>query len=263
MGYFERETAVEKTAEGRWRGELQRGWRIGAVPNGGYVLAVAGRALAEALPHPDPLTVNAFYLAPTALGPVDCEVEVLRAGGNTSQASARLYQDGELKVLVTAAYTRLDQLDGPSWSAAPRPQFPAWEDCAGGDGGLEFAQRVAVRLSRGGEVFATGKPGGGGEFQGWLAHIDGADPDPLSLLMFADAFPPPALDVLGLVGWVPTVELTVQVRARPAPGPLQARLWSRHISRGVVEEDGEFWDSEGTLVAISRQTAKVRLPRKP
>jgi hypothetical protein len=55
------------------------------------------------------------------------------------------------------------------------------------------------------------------------------------------------------------VELTVQVRARPAPGPLQARLFSRHLTRGVIEEDGEYWDSTGQLVAISRQTAKIRV----
>jgi hypothetical protein len=62
------------------------------------------------------------------------------------------------------------------------------------------------------------------------------------------------------VGWVPTLELTVQVRAHPAPGPLQVRLCSRHLSAGVLEEDGEYWDSAGRLVAISRQTAKVRIP---
>lgn len=83
----------------------------------------------------------------------------------------------------------------------------------------------------------------------------------ISLLMFADAFPPPAFSIVGLVGWVPTVELTVQVRAHPAPGPLQMRLGSRYLTEGVIDEDGEIWDSSGALVAISRQTAKVRVPR--
>lgn len=262
MGYFERETAMTRVGENLWRGEIHQGWRIGAVPNGGYVLALAGRALAEALPHRDPLAVNAFYLAPAALGPVDCEVEILRRGGNTSHASARLYQEGELKVVVTAAYTDLQRLDGPTRNATPPPDYPPFEDCSPGGGPkLEFRQRVDLRLVEGGEVYATREPSGGGVFGGWVAHIDGAAPDPVGLLMFADAFPPPAFDLVGLVGWVPTVELTVQVRAHPAPGPLLARLSSRFLTDGVVEEDGEYWDSQGTLVALSRQTAKVRLPK--
>jgi hypothetical protein len=74
MSQFTQETAVEQIAENLWRGEFCEGWRVGAVPNGGYVLAVAGRALSAALPHKDPLTVSAFYLAPTELGPVDCQI---------------------------------------------------------------------------------------------------------------------------------------------------------------------------------------------
>jgi acyl-CoA thioesterase len=263
MGQFAEETAVERIGEGRWRGTLCRGWRIGEALNGGYLLAVAGRALSEALPHKDPLSVNAFYLAPARLGPVECEVELLREGGNTSQAHARLSQEGELKVVVSAAFTDLERLRGPDWTVVTPPHYPAWEACeANSNQQLEFAQRVEVRLVEGWEVFAGQAPGGRGEFCGWMAHADGADPDPLSLLMFADAMPPPVFDVLGLVGWVPTVELTVQVRARPAPGPLKARLWSRHLGSGVVEEDGEYWDSQGTLVALSRQSARVRLPPK-
>ena len=64
MSKFSRDTAVQQAGENLWRGELCEGWRIGEVPSGGYVLAVVGRALSEALAHSDPLTVTGFYLAP-------------------------------------------------------------------------------------------------------------------------------------------------------------------------------------------------------
>lgn len=262
MSQFAQDTAVERVGENRWRGELREGWRIGAVPNGGYVLAVAGRVLSEALDHPDPLSVNAFYLAPTVLGPIDCQLETLRVGRNTTHASVRMFQQGELKVLVTAAYTDLSSLAGETWSAKPRPGYPSWEECtpSGQDKVEFFRERVEIRLVSGVEVFSRREPNGSGEFCGWIRHRDGAAPDAISLLMFADAFAPPVFTIFGPLHWVPTIELTVQVRARPAPGPLQARFYSRHLTRGVIEEDGEFWDSAGELVALSRQTAKVRLP---
>jgi acyl-CoA thioesterase len=232
------------------------------VPNGGYVLAVAGRVLSQALEHPDPLSVNAFYLAPTVLGPIDCHVEILRSGRSITHAIVQMFQQGELKVQVTAAYTDLSALAGETWSARPRPQYPPWEECtpSAQDHVEFFRDRVEIRLVSGAEVFSRREPNGSGEFCGWIRHRDGAAVDPIALLMFADAFAPPAFTIFGPLHWVPTVELTVQVRAHPAPGPLQARFYSRHLTRGVIEEDGEYWDSAGELVAISRQTAKLRLP---
>ena len=262
MGEFERETALEQIGENRFRGELHTGWRIGAVPNGGYVMAIAGRALRAFLPHKDPLTVSAFYLTPTTLGPIECETQLLGSGRSTSFAEVKMYQHGELKVKVTAAYTDLQKLNGENWVAAPRPVYPAWDECENpGQREIEFRQRVDLRLMTGKSVFSERKPDGSGEFRGWLRHADGSEPDVISLLMFADAVPPPIFSVLGPIGWVPTLELTVQVRAHPAPGPLQMRMRTRYMTHGVVEEDGEYWDSAGALVALSRQTAKVRVPK--
>ena len=75
-----------------------------------------------------------------------------------------------------------------------------------------------------------------------------------------DGFPPPVFTLFGPLGWVPTIELTVQVRRRPCPGPVQVRFRTRYLSQGVMEEDGELWDSSGELVALSRQSGKVRVP---
>ena len=116
MSQFLTHTAVSPQGESRWQAEVHRGWRIGSVANGGYVLALVGRALSEALNQPDPLSINAFYLAPVALGEVEVAVESLSETRSTHFASADLRQQGELKLRATAAYTDLDKLKGPDWT---------------------------------------------------------------------------------------------------------------------------------------------------
>lgn len=260
MSRFEDAIAVSQVAEDRWRGNIEPGWRIGAVPNGGYVLAIAGHVLARALPHPDPLTIHILYTAPTVLGEVDCTVNVLRDGGSTSHAGLAMRQDGELKAQVSACYCDLDSLDGENWSATSRPEIPPVEDIpALGIHGIELRESVNQHYARGREVFRRGQPDRGGVFEGWLQLADGADAGLLGLLLFADCMSPPVFTVYGPLQWVPTLELSVQLRARPVPGPIQARFRSRYLSRGIVEEDGELWDSAGQLVALSRQTSKVRV----
>ncbi|MGH3249642.1 MAG: thioesterase family protein, partial [Trebonia sp.] len=54
-----------------------------------------------------------------------------------------------------------------------------------------------------------------------------------------------------------TVELTVHLRARPAPGWLAFRTLTRYLADSYLEEDAEIWDSAGCLVAQSRQLALV------
>jgi len=259
---FARETRVARVADQHWQGEIVPGWRIGEVPNGGYLLAIAARVLRDALPHPDPLTINAFYLAPAVLGPVDCFVQVLRAGRTSSQAVVALHQHGEIKVQVTAVFTDLAMLSGPSMQLEQRPSLPEWNHClAHRVRGVELRERVEMRFAGSARVFHGGQPDASGCFDSWIRWQDGSDPDLLSLLVFADALPPPAFTLYGPVAWVPTLELSVQLRAHPAPGLIQGRLRTRFLTHGVMEEDGEYWDSTGRLVALSRQTAKIRLPR--
>ena len=262
MTCFDQATHVEKIAEHRWRGRIHRGWNIGGVPNGAYVLAIAGRVLSEALPHPDPLTVHILYVAPTQPGPVECRVECLRSGGSISHGTLALFQGSEIKAQVTACYSRLDALSGESWSSEQRPDIPPIESIPPlGIHGIELRESVHQHYCRGLEVFKRGEPDRSGVFEGWLRLADGGDAGLLGLLLFADCMSPPVFTVYGPLQWVPTLELSVQLRARPAPGPIQVRFRSRYMTRGIIEEDGELWDCEGTLVALSRQTSKVRIRR--
>jgi hypothetical protein len=100
---------------------------------------------------------------------------------------------------------------------------------------------------------------GTGDLRGWLAFEDGTPFDPLSLLYVADSFPPPTL-ALGSIGWVPTLELTVYLRAVPTPGPLRMRQRARVLAGGLVDIVCEGWDSRDRIVVQATQLAAVRMP---
>ncbi len=261
MGQFASDTAVEKVAENKWRSEFKYGWRIGQTMNGGYVLAVITRVLREALPHTDPLSINAFYMAPSQLGPCEIDVEVLKTGRGTSFGSASLYQNGELKVRATAAFTDLHNLEGETWLGSQPPSVRPFDEVANLSAShLEIHERIDMRLVEGYEVFEKGITPGTGEFIAWLQHRDKAPFDSIDLTMLSDILPPPPFSLFGPFGWVPTIELTVQCRAVPVPGPILGRLKSRHLTSSIIESDADLWDCEGNLVALARQTMKVRLP---
>jgi hypothetical protein len=91
--------------------------------------------------------------------------------------------------------------------------------------------------------------------RGWFAFNDDRPIDTRALLLASDAFPPSVFNLDLPTAWVPTVELTVHTRAIPAPGPVACVFSTRFVQNGLLEEDGEMWDSQGVLVAQSRQLA--------
>ena len=65
------------------------------------------------------------------------------------------------------------------------------------------------------------------------------------------------------LGHVPTVDLTIHFRRDlPVPGArpddfVLATFRSRFAEQGFIEEDGEIWTRDGTLLAQSRQLAVI------
>ena len=88
----------------------------------------------------------------------------------------------------------------------------------------------------------------------WMRFADGRDADLLALPLLVDCTAPSVME-LGAVS--ATIELTVHLRARPAPGWLACRASTRFVVGGRHEEDFEIWDSSGALVAQSRQLALI------
>ncbi|MCT2592578.1 thioesterase family protein [Streptomyces sp. N2-109] len=266
LSEFDRDTAVRRREPGVYDADLSAGWAIGHALNGGYLLGVLGRALADALPHPDPFSISAHYLTATVAGPAVIRTDTARTGRSLSTGSASLFQtdaDGTEveRVRVLATYGALDALPDDVRTSAKPPQIPPYEHCFGtehdpsGADTPAIAARLDMRLDPATVGWALGKPSGRGEVRAWFGLADGRAPDPLALLLAVDSLPPTAFD-LGLGGWVPTVELTVHVRAFPAPGPLRVALSTRNLAGGFLEEDAEVWDSADRLVAQSRQLAR-------
>ncbi|WP_432041724.1 thioesterase family protein [Streptomyces cadmiisoli] len=267
---FDQDTAVVRRAEGVYDIDLSAGWTIISAVNGGYLLAVLGRALADALPHADPFTISAHYLTASRPGPAVVRTDVVRTGRSLSTGQASLLQRDERgqeveRIRVIASYGDLDTLPDDVRTTAKPPAIPPIEQCFGPEdgpapvpGSSAITDRLMLKLDPSTLGWALGAPSGKGEMRAWFGLKDGRDADPLSLLLAVDALPPTAFE-LGISGWVPTVELTVHVRCRPAPGPLRVSVATRNLAGGFLEEDAEVWDSADRLVAQSRQLARVRL----
>ncbi|MCH5674279.1 thioesterase family protein [Streptomyces gilvus] len=267
---FDRDTALTRRADGVYDIDLSAGWTIVNAVNGGYLLAVLGRALADALPHSDPFTISAHYLTASQPGPAVVRTEVVRTGRTLSTGQASLVQydedGGEVeRIRVLASYGDLGALPDDVRTTARPPAIPPIEECFGPTdgpapitGSSAITDRLMIKLDPATLGWAVGAPSGKGEMRAWFGLADGRDADPLSLLLAVDALPPTAFE-LGLKGWVPTVELTAHVRCRPAPGPLRVSVTTRNLAGGFLEEDAEVWDSADRLVAQSRQLARVRL----
>jgi acyl-CoA thioesterase len=56
---------------------------------------------------------------------------------------------------------------------------------------------------------------------------------------------------------VPTIELTVHLRRRPASGWVLARFECDDVEGGRMIESGTLWDSTGAVVARCRQLGLV------
>jgi acyl-CoA thioesterase len=261
-GEFEFDAETRLTGDGpEFETALPADW--GGIPgvNGGFMLALCTRAMARVLPFPDPVVASGFYLRPGSAGPARVTTEVIRAGKTTAFGQAALWRDGKEVLRATAAFTDLAQAaertPARSFAAGAPPELPPPEECYGFEPGaargVPIASHFDYRMAAA-PGWLRRQPSGDPRYEFWMRFRDGREPDLVSLPLFVDAAPPAVLE-LGVMST--TVELTVYLRARPAPGWLACRTWTKYVGGGYHEEDFEIWDSAGTLVAQSRQLALV------
>lgn len=236
--------------------DLDAGWSIGGKPNGGYLMAVLGRAATEAVQRAHPLVISTHFLRPPSGGPAEVRIEVVKTGRTVSTVRATLWQGDRpcLDSLVTAG----ELAGGPvDYSGTPAPELPSPEECrnrAEAPFRVELLDHVDVLIDPATAPFPA--PNGTPLIQGWMSLNDGSDWDVLSLALAVDAMPPTVFH-LSRLGWAPTVELTYFLRGVPAPGPVAFVAEALLVADGWFDELVTVWDSTGRPVAQSRQLALI------
>jgi acyl-CoA thioesterase len=255
--------------------ELVERWNVGRNQNGGILLATVARAMARETGQPDPFAVTGHYLGAATNGPATVRTGVVKPGRTYATATGELHQDERERVRVLGSFGDLATQHAASDRATavdpPPPRLPTPDRCDDLFDHLtaQVGERSLTRSLRNFEIRVPPVDGWGPiaaeprpELTGWIRLRDEDTVTPLMLVAIADGFPP---SILGHteIGWLPTVELTVHVVARPPQDEpwLRATLRTRSIVGGLLDEDGELWGADGRLVARFRQLALL-IPRQ-
>lgn len=261
---FSAATSID-ASERPFKSEIHDGWDVVGNANGGYLMAMAARAMARAADRPHPVSVTAHYLSPGRPGPVTIDPQIVKAGRRLTTVRASLQGAEKPLIELLGSFGDLNAIEGPQRVDASPPDLPPPEECLHNAPNPEVGfppammGRVNMRLHPDDAQFMAGNPSGDPLVRGWLKLADDEPMDVFGLLLATDCFPPTVFNAKLPVAWTPTVELTAHIRGIPEPGWLRCRFSTRFISGGMLEEDGEVWDETGRLVAQSRQLALTPL----
>lgn len=260
-------TDVVPDGDGRWRASVDDRAQIpGGLVNGGVLLAVAARALARATGRPHPVTITGHFLGAVRPSDLTVTTEVLREGRH-GFARAVVRDDTDAVVLAaTGTFADLATAQGPTMDFGSSPPLPdrdatiAWPPHEEPVSAPNVFGLFDHRVIPDGFAWAVGGGPGKAVVESWARPASG-DWDPLDLLVLADVYPPPVFNAGLPTAWVPTLELTVQLRGLPsADEELACRFWTSSVTDGYLEEDGLVRARDGRVLAVSRQLALAPRP---
>ncbi len=230
-------------------------WSINDTPNGGYVLAVVVKAMLIFVDKKSTPIITANYIARCRPGKALAHVELISQTRNFTRVMVRLTQKGKEKVRVLGTFSSgVNGMAQTEYDGGP-PDIVSFESALQVPvmSQNSLFDQIDLRLDPSCARWISGEGSHPMEFKGWVSLKDKRKMDIPSILLFADSYPPPVFVAYGPKAWVPTIELSVNIRKVPDATVLMGTFKTRFISSGLVEEDGELWDENGDLVAISRQ----------
>ena len=259
MGSFATDTAVRRAADGALTCTIEQDWWVVAGPNGGYLAAIVVHALEERVDTADrPLrSLTVQYQRAPKPGPAQIEVTLEREGRSVTFARVTVRQGERLALSALAVLARSADSE-LSLAAAKAPRVPGPDaidelpeaPAEAPPFGRHFDYRPAVE-ERDDGVAVTG---------GWLRLREPQDLDTALVVALCDSWFPAVFSVVHKPMAVPTVDLTVHLRADlPRPDDwVLGRFTTQTARDGFLEEDAELFSADGELLAHSRQLALAR-----
>ncbi len=277
---FLRDTRVERApGPGLYRCTLGDDWSAAVYPFGGFVSALALRAMQAELGRPEHRlrTATTVFASPVAAGPVEIRVRPLRLGKRMShlEATVRNVESDDAGHLTLAIFgedreaftlTDLEPPHAPPPERCPPPVEPppessyrAWR--------ATFFEQIEVRRVRMHAPWETDWVGERAEAVRWLRYrrpprlADGTL-DPLALVAVADTMPPAIGQKLGPgypFFFAPSCDLTVRLHASTSDDWLLLRTRCSHADEGYASGFAEVWDTRGRLLAEATQLMFVRM----
>ena len=263
---FDRETAITKIADGTYTASMATSWWVVRGPNGGYLAAVILRALTDAVDDPDrtPRSLTVHYASSPGEGDVQLFTVLERVGRSLTTCTCRMEQDGKLVALAVAAFSK--PRPGPEFCDIVMPQVPGPENYVPAKAPRDapaIATRYETRWAIGHPPVPGTPTGARAVAGGWIRLPELRPVDALLAAAITDGWLPPTFSRIQEPVVVPTVDLTIHFRAElPHPGLpddafVLATFQTTVAADGFLEEDGEIWAPDGTLLAQSRQLATI------
>ncbi|MFO7569024.1 MAG: thioesterase family protein [Smithellaceae bacterium] len=261
MYLFDSDTRLNDLGDSRFGCVISDNWSVNGNPNGGYLMAMMTDAMLRASDKTSTPVVTANYLSRCVPGEAEISVFEMIRSRQFARFEARLFQRGEEKIRAFGTFSSnndsclVERYEaGPPdlqhiASCVPMPQMP----------GYSLFHHLDLRLDPSCAGWMTGEPLAEiSQNKGYFSFRDGRPIDLFSLFLIIDAMPPAAMATQGQTAWVPTIELSVNVRNLPKTNRVKCSLRTRFMTCGLLEADGELWDEEGHLAAISRQIAQFK-----
>lgn len=257
---------VDPDARGQYTAHLLRDWCIGAVPHGGYLVAVLLNALKlhsqtehVNLLQPDPIQISLSFIIKAQIGPVRIVIKELKIGRGYSNYQVALQQQDEHSgswitlIHALAIMGSFARETGSSRQTISRT-IPRKDDCPQTYPIYGEFRLVANNFNYW-ELENRNDPTTEAH---WLGFKDGRPMDALAMGLICDLMTPLPLRVLpDERGWYPTLSLDLQFKKAPKPDGLYTFLevQSESIRNGRFDITTRCFDSNHELIAVSQHAA--------